>query len=71
MLLLHDSSASSPDRMLDEMYTQVLEHSIIADREDQKREELCAKFREIAGPIVVLFDILASTSLSKLIGSLE
>src|SRR5438046_7374513 len=54
VLLLHKSSAFSPDRMLDKMYMQVLEHSIITNREGQKREELCAKFREITGLVIVL-----------------
>ena len=36
-----------------------------------KREELAKMFREIVGPIVILFDILTPTSLAKLIDRSE
>jgi NACHT domain len=70
-LLLQAPIASSPDGTLDEIYTQVLERSILGDSDGQKKIELGAKFREIVGPIVVLFDTLASAPLAKLISSPE
>jgi hypothetical protein len=70
-LLLQAPIASSLGGTLDEIYTQVLKHSILGDSDGQKKIELGAKFKEIVGPIIVLFDTLASAPLAKLISSPE
>jgi hypothetical protein len=66
-LLLKDPTTFSPEGTLYEMYTQVLKHSILGNADGEKRERLSAKFREVAGPIVILCDTLSFASYSKLI----
>ncbi|KAH0537945.1 hypothetical protein FGG08_005395 [Glutinoglossum americanum] len=67
-LLLQGSTASkSPAGELDKIYTQVLEHSVIGDSDSEEKEELTKQFREIVGPIVILFDTLACNPLAELI----
>ena len=71
LLLRGSTTSKSPDGMLDKIYTQVLEQSVVGDSDVQEREELAKMFREIVGPIVILFDILTPTSLAKLIDRSE
>jgi hypothetical protein len=66
-LLLKGPTTFSPESTLYEMYTQVLKHSIFGNADSEKRERLSAKFREVAGPIVILSDTLSFASYSKLI----
>jgi hypothetical protein len=66
-LLLKGPTTSSPEGTLYEMYTQVLKHSIFGNADSKKRERLSTKFREVAGPIVILSDTLSFASYSKLI----
>ncbi|KAH0553157.1 hypothetical protein GP486_006658 [Trichoglossum hirsutum] len=69
LLLSGSTSASlqSPAQKLDEMYAQVLRHSVIGDCDYRERAELAKQFRQIVGPIVILFDALASAPLANLI----
>ena len=66
-LFLQENTTSSPYSALYEMYTQVLEGSILADVTGDERDNCALWFREIAGPIVVLAETLPLTTLSKLI----
>ncbi|OCL08091.1 vegetative incompatibility protein HET-E-1 [Glonium stellatum] len=66
LLLRSSTTSKSPDGVVDKIYMQVLEHSLIGDNDDQEREKLTLLFRAIVGPIVVLFDTLSSTALAAL-----
>ncbi|OCK76219.1 NACHT and WD40 domain protein [Lepidopterella palustris CBS 459.81] len=59
--------SKSPDGVLDKIYLQVLEHSLIGDCDGLEREKLGAQFRAIVGPIVILFNTLPYPSLAMLI----
>ncbi|KAI9775493.1 MAG: hypothetical protein M1816_005900, partial [Peltula sp. TS41687] len=68
-LLEIPTTSESPVGKLDEIYTHILEHSIIKSKSIQGRDELGARFRAIVGPVVILFDTLTCASLAKLIDS--
>ena len=68
LLLLKGSTARpSPTQKLDEIYTQVLTHSVVGACVDEEKWELAQQFRQVVGPAVVLFDALASVPLARLI----
>lgn len=50
-----------------EMYTQVLESSLLSSYSAGESRRLCDRFREVVGTIVVLFDELSIHSLAKLL----
>jgi NACHT domain len=52
---------------LDDMYLQVLRHTIVESHDDEEKNELSKRFRQIVGPIVVLFDVLSSSVLGELL----
>ncbi|KAI9767667.1 MAG: hypothetical protein M1840_005538 [Geoglossum simile] len=63
-----DSAGKSPTRKLDEIYTQVLKHSVIGDDCDEREKiKLCLRFRQIVGSIVILFEPLTPTGLAELL----
>ena len=71
--LLADSTTSDSEPYADlyNMYTQILQCSILGESDEQRREKHVLKFKEIAGPLVVLFESLTPSTLSKLIGFQE
>jgi hypothetical protein len=72
LILKDDYIGQSPAAKLDEMYTQVLTHSItLRDRENRDKEKLNREFRQIVGSVVILFDSLPITVLAKLLGMSE
>lgn len=68
--LMDSPVGASPDASLDEMYNQVLQYSVCGHDKGKGplSDKLCARFREITGPIVVMFDTMTCTSYSNLIG---
>jgi hypothetical protein len=59
------TTQESPTKELDEMYTQVLEHSLKSAQKD--KEQLTAIFRQVVGAIVVLFDPLSLIAIARLL----
>jgi NACHT domain len=66
-MILHGTAGKSHTANLDEMYSQVLEHSVIECGDGEEKDELCKRFRQIVGPIVVLFDVLSVSVLASLL----
>lgn len=68
-LVLHGRSVGlSLTRTLDEMYTQILKHSVIGDcNEQEEKAMLCNRFRKIVGPIVILFESPSASALIRLL----
>jgi hypothetical protein len=60
-------TSQSPTAQLDSMYTQVLRCSVIEDCEEQEKEELLTRYRQIVGSVATLFDSLTADSLAKLL----
>ncbi|KAI9775820.1 MAG: hypothetical protein M1839_000871 [Geoglossum umbratile] len=56
-----------PEQNLDMIYAQILRDSLIGDSIDQDRVELIDLFRQTVGPVVIIFDLLSITALSKLL----
>lgn len=66
-LMLQDVPDSSSIANLDKMYLQILKQTISEDHDKKKKNELSKRFRQIVGPIVVLFDVLPSSALGYLL----
>ncbi|KAI9779259.1 MAG: hypothetical protein M1839_007511 [Geoglossum umbratile] len=62
-----DTTGQSPTVELDEMYTKVLNHSVMGNCPEQSKPEFIKRFKQIVGPIVILFDSLSTTTLDKLL----
>lgn len=61
------SAVIGPEKRLNEIYFNVLEHSICLAYTDKEKEEFCSTLRHILGSIVVLLSSLSAYSLSKLL----
>jgi hypothetical protein len=71
-LVLHgDFGDSSPLERLDQIYTQVLKSSIWRNCHEgnkKERKERSDLFRQVIGPLIILFDPLSSAALSTVLG---
>ena len=67
------SSENDDTKNLAELYTQVLELSLVQNRRIRESTQLCDRFKEVVGTIVVLFDEFSINSMAQLLsrGSLE
>ena len=67
-LILAESafSSSSPTKDLDDMYIKLLQFSVIGKR-GHMESELVARFKEIVGSIVVMFNVMPIDNLAKLL----
>ncbi|RPB29053.1 WD40 repeat-like protein, partial [Terfezia boudieri ATCC MYA-4762] len=62
-----DTSAQSPTMYLDDMYTNLLQHSVIASRNPREHEVLLERFRQIVGSIVIISDVMTTKDLANLL----
>ena len=67
LLLDENTYSESLDAVVDGIYSQVLTYSLTEKSGHKKRAETAESFREVVGPIVILFDPLSYTSLAELI----
>jgi len=51
---------------LDEMYTKLLEYSVIGDRRSREHKVL-KRFKQVVGSIVILFDVMTAENLANLL----
>jgi hypothetical protein len=65
-MLQVNSSSHSSMRELDNMYQQILNHSM-ADASDEDSEDIARLFKQVVGSIIILFNTLSSTALTKLL----
>jgi hypothetical protein len=61
------STATAPEKHLNEIYTAVLGQSIPMEYTNEERDETYRMLRQVLGNIVVLFSTLSAYSLSKLL----
>ncbi len=67
-IVLGGSNAQqSPTQNLDQMYTQVLTSSIFGECNEKEQGLLGQRFRDVAGPIMVLFDWLSVIDLARIL----
>lgn len=71
IILQDDIVGDSPTSRLDNMYTQVLRYSVLRNKIGKERDRLSKRFKQIVGPIVILFDVLTSHELAKLLSTSE
>ena len=57
----------SPTKDLDDMYTKILQRSVIGNRDSDGYEPLIGRFRQIVGSIAVMFDVMTVQNLAKLL----
>jgi NACHT domain len=67
LILQGRTTDKSPTQQLDNIYAQVLMHSVIGDCNGRDKEMLSDRFRQIVGPIVILYDPLSPIALSRLL----
>jgi hypothetical protein len=67
LVLANNAPNRSSTPMLDEMYTKILESSVIVNCREQDEPELSKRFRQIIGPLAILFDSLSANALAKLL----
>jgi hypothetical protein len=66
-VLRDDPTDLSPTEKLDEMYKQVLTHSVIGNCSGRATNILCARFRDVVGPIILLFESLSPVVLARVL----
>lgn len=71
LILQDDIVGDSPTSRLDNMYTQVLRYSVLRNKIGKDRDRVSKRFKQIVGPIVVLFDVLNSHELANLLSGSE
>lgn len=71
IILQDDVVGDSPTSRLDNMYTQVLRYSVLRNKVGKEKDRLSKRFKQIVGPVVVLFDVLASHELANLLSTPE
>lgn len=71
LILQDDVVGDSPTSRLDNMYTQVLRYSVLRDKAGKEKDRLSKRFKQIVGPIVILFDVLTSHELANLLSTSE
>ncbi|KAF8430237.1 hypothetical protein EV426DRAFT_708390 [Tirmania nivea] len=67
IILRENTCSESPIRGLDEMYLNLLQHSVIGKRNPMDCEQLVARFKEIVGSIVIMSDIMPVQNLAELL----
>jgi len=63
----HDTPSPSPTKHLDDMYTKLLQHSVVGKQTVSKDDHLAVRFREIVGSIIIMFKAIATKELAKLL----
>jgi len=67
----YDIPSTSPTWELDEMYSQLLQHSFEKVKEEKDKKKLFETFRHIIGSFIILFEPLSATTLAKLLHTLH
>jgi len=63
----HDTPSQSPTKHLDDMYTKLLQHSVIGNQDARVNDHLTVRFRTIVGSIIIMFDVMAIKEIAKLL----
>jgi len=67
-VILEDHNLSqSPTKHLDDMYTKLLQHSVVGNQIVHVDDYLAVQFRKIVGSIIIMFDVMASKEIAKLL----
>jgi hypothetical protein len=66
-LIFGEVTDGLPTRNLDKIYLEILMESVTGDHSDSDKRELADRFQRVVGSIVVLFDALSATALSRLL----
>jgi WD40 repeat protein len=65
-MLLINSASHSSTKELDEMYMLILKN-LITEGQDEDNEDVTSFFKQIVGSIIILFDSLSATALTRLL----
>jgi len=63
----HNTPPQSPTKHLDDMYTKLLQQSVVGSQIVRVDDHLAVRFRNIVGSIIILFDIMAAKEIAKLL----
>jgi len=61
------TSAQSPTKELDAIYTQILRHSVLGATDTDEHEELLRRFKECIGSVVMMSDMIPRKNLARLL----
>lgn len=62
------TTAESPTKELDTLYTQILEHSLKNVKNEKDKQQLARMFQQIVGALVILYSPLTTIAISRLLG---
>ncbi|KAF3277773.1 hypothetical protein TWF970_005026 [Orbilia oligospora] len=60
--------SASSTRELDAIYSQILHHSLKGAQEDEDKEVIAARFRQVVGTIIIISKPLSAAALGRLLG---
>jgi len=63
----HDTPSPSPTKHLDDMWTKLLQHSVVGKQAVSKDDHLAVRFRTLVGSIIMMFDIMGAKEIAKLL----
>jgi len=63
----HDTPSQPPTKHLDDMYTKLLQHSVVGKQAVSKDDHLAVWFRKIVGSIIIMFKVIATKEIAKLL----
>lgn len=67
LIIAGQRHSKSPTAELDDTYTEVLQQSVLGDCDEEEKDILSRRFRQIVGSVIVLFEALNAKALSKLL----
>jgi len=63
----NESPSQSPTKHLDDMYTKLLQHSVVGNQTGHMDDHLAVRFRKIVGSIIIMSDIMTAKEIAKLL----
>ena len=67
LILQGDVVSELPTAELDNIYTGILKHSVVKNRQGSEKLRLGQRFRKVVGAVVVIFDVLSANTLANLL----
>jgi hypothetical protein len=67
LILQGEIVGESPTAKLDNIYTDILKHSVVKNRQGLEKNKLSERFRKIVGAVIVMFDVISAITLANLL----
>jgi len=63
----HNTPSQPPTKHLDDMYTKLLQHSVVGKQAVSMDDHLAVRFRKVVGSIIIMFKVIATKEIAKLL----